>query len=235
MSRSTALLLAGWGTDLRRLQPLAAHLNAEGHDARVWVYRPAGSIDRLATQLRDGVEHLHLDGPVHLVGHSFGGVLAAAAALQAPHAVRSVTTFNMPWRGTWLSYTGASRLANALRWGSPELAALRARLAAHAATPLGPSWLLLAALGDLATPLTTSLRAGARGPRIRRQVLAVHGHSLSLLEPRVHRAVAAHLARAGGTAPTTPAAQHPASAAAGSFAFAPAAGDARLIGAGPGR
>ncbi len=201
VSTSTALLLAGWGTDLRRLQPLAAHLTATGYEARVWVYRPAGSIEGLAAQLRDGVEHLHHDGPVHLVGHSFGGVLAAAAALQAPGAVRSVTTINMPWRGTWVSYTGASRLANALRWGSPDLAALRAELARHAAAPGGPSWLLLAALGDLATPLTTSLRAGAHSPRIRRQLLALRGHSLSLLEPRLHRTVAAHLARSEPTAP----------------------------------
>lgn len=219
MTTPTALLLAGWGTDLRRLEPLAAHLSAGGYEARVWVYRPAGSIETLAVQLRDGIEHLHHDGPVHLVGHSFGGVLAAAAALQAPHAVDSVTTVNMPWRGTWVSYTGASRLANALRWGSPELAALRSGLAAHAQDPDGPSWLLLAALGDLATPLTTSLRAGVRGPRIRRQLLAVRGHSLSLLEPRLHRAVAAHLDRSARRTHDVP--EHHL--------------DAGLVGAGPAR
>jgi hypothetical protein len=37
--------------------------------------------------------------PVHLIGHSLGGLLARAAAAQMPGAVASVTTLGAPFRG----------------------------------------------------------------------------------------------------------------------------------------
>lgn len=239
---ATALLLAGWGTDLRRMEPLAVHLREQGIEAHVWPYRPAGTITALAEQLADAVRWIDAadDGPVHLVGHSFGGILAAAAALQVPTSVASVTTINAPWRGTWVSLTGSSRLADALRWRSPQLAALRRRMAAHADVPTGPSWLVVSVLGDLATPATTALRVGARGPRIRRRLVALGGHSLSLLEPQLQAVVTAHVLQAGSPdpahasatpGPTTADRTAPRRTASGQTAFTRTASGATPLGA----
>lgn len=194
MRSPLVLLLAGWGTDPRRLAPLTAALDERDLPARLWPYHPTGTIASLAEQLRDIVQRVG-DRPVHLVGHSFGGILSAAAALADSSRVASVTTINTPWRGTWVSYTGSSRLADALRWRSEELAALRHDLRAHLREPDGPSWLLVSVLGDLATPATTSLRAGGRARRLRRAVVPANGHSISLLLPRLHGVVVDHVER----------------------------------------
>lgn len=183
-----ALLLPGWGTDPRRLAPMAAALRADGIDAEVWSYRPEGTLDHLAGRLG---EHLaRSPAPVHLVGHSLGGIVAAAAALRDPEGVTSVTTINAPWRGTWVSFTGQGPLADALRWRSQELSALRDRL--EAAEDPRPSWLLLGVLADLATPATTALRAGAH--RVRRRVVPGAGHSLCLGSERLVEEVRSHVA-----------------------------------------
>lgn len=191
----SALLLAGWGTDPRRLHPLRDALRARDVDAAVWPYHPVGSLADLGAQLRERVASR--PGPVHLIGHSLGGLVAARATLDpadADERVASVTTVNTPWRGTWAAYTGSGGLATALRWRSGELRALREALAAHHEHEEdGPRWLLLSALGDLAAPASTALRTGVRGPRLERRVVPVNGHSLSLFSPKVIDAVVDHV------------------------------------------
>ena len=49
----SVLLLAGYGTDQRRLHPLRDALHAAGVDARVWPYRPVGTVAALAAALGD--------------------------------------------------------------------------------------------------------------------------------------------------------------------------------------
>lgn len=183
-----ALLLPGWGTDPARLAPMAAALRADGVDAAVWGYRPRGTLDGLTRCLQHAISDAR--EPVHLVGHSLGGIVAASAALRDPAAVTSVTTINAPWRGTWVSFTGHGPLADALRWRSRELTALRDRLGA--VSDPRPSWLLLGVLADLATPATTALRAGAR--TVRRRVVPGAGHSLCLGSERLIEEVRGHVA-----------------------------------------
>jgi triacylglycerol lipase len=191
--QDAALLLAGYGTDRRRLHPLRDAIASRGIDATVWPYQPVGSIAHLAEQLAERADRIDADR-VHLVGHSLGGVVCAAAALRRAHRVTSVTTINTPWRGTWVSYTGSGAIVEALRWRSEELRDLRVALDAHHAEANGPSWLLLSALGDLAVPASSALRIGARGARLRRRTVRANGHSVSLFSPRLVAAVADHVA-----------------------------------------
>jgi pimeloyl-ACP methyl ester carboxylesterase len=191
------LLLPGWGTPAGRMEPLSDALSRAGAVARVWSYTPEGALDELVDAFvtaADAHRTLHAaDDRLHLVGHSLGGVVAAAAALRRRGEIASVTTINTPWRGTWVSYTGTGPLARSLRWGSPLLADLREDLAADLAADAGPRWLLLAAAGDLATPATTSLAGGPPTHRLSRRVVAATGHSVSLTSDRLITSVVDHV------------------------------------------
>lgn len=192
------LLLPGWGTTPERMEPLVRALEDAGCVARVWSYTPEGSFDELtahvATVVRS-MRDLHEPGDrLHLVGHSLGGVAAAATALrEMAGEITSVTTINTPWRGTWVSSSGTGPLTRALRRGSPELAALRDELQADLEREDGPRWLLLSALGDLATPATTALAGPPPSPRLERRAVAAAGHSSSLGSQRVVDSVLAHV------------------------------------------
>jgi pimeloyl-ACP methyl ester carboxylesterase len=187
-----ALLLAGYGTDHRRLHPLAERFEAEGVTPVVWPYRPSGTLRSLASALDERARGIAADR-LHLVGHSLGGLVCATATLHGSAPIASVTTVNTPWRGTWVSYTGTGPLVEALRWRSDELRELRDDLARHLQRPEGPRWLLASASGDLAVPASSALRVGVRSPRLRRRVVSAKGHSISLLSPRLVAAVARHV------------------------------------------
>lgn len=192
------LLLPGWGTPAARLEPMSGALSRAGAIARVWSYTPQGAfpelVERFATTA-EATRALHEpEDRLHFVGHSLGGVVAAATALRRLDGhVATVTTINTPWRGTWVSYTGTGPLAQALRWGSPLLADLRADLASHLDRPRGPRWMLVSAAGDLATPATTSLAGAPPSARLTRRVVAATGHSVSLASERVIDVVRHHV------------------------------------------
>ena len=59
------------------------------HESKGPENRAAYLIDQLAKDVLDVVEALG-DGPVHLVGHSFGGLVSRSAVLQDPTAFRSL-------------------------------------------------------------------------------------------------------------------------------------------------
>ena len=192
------LLLPGWGTPATRLGPMADALSRAGALARVWSYTPQGAfpelIEQFATAAEATLEMHEEQDRLHLVGHSLGGLVVAATALERlPGRVASVTTINTPWRGTWVSYTGTGPLARALRWGSPLLSDLREDLTADLEDEDGARWMLLAAAGDLATPATTSLAVVSSSTRLRRRVVPATGHSVSLASDRVIDAVRAHV------------------------------------------
>lgn len=190
-----ALLVPGWGTSPARLEPMSEALRAADVQADVWTYSPSGSIDAIARRLAQDVGRGR--GHLHLVGHSLGGLVTTAAALGPLHGqVTSVTTVNAPFRGTWVSYTGSGPLATSLRWGSPVLERLRDDLVAHLDDEDGPSWRLLSALGDLASPATTTLTIRARSERIERRLVAAGGHSLSLMSERLIDEVVDHVTSA---------------------------------------
>lgn len=189
----TALALPGWGTPATRMAPICDGLASHGIAARPWRYDPVGSIRTLGAQLARAVAEF--TGPVHLVGHSLGGLVAASAVLHHDADVATVTTVNSPWRGTWAAWTAHPHdpLGQELRWGSDVLEGLRAALAAHLDEPRGPRWSVLSAAGDLAVPITGSTRVPS-GDRLATRILPVSGHSVSLLHERTVAAVAERVA-----------------------------------------
>lgn len=220
-STDLVLLLPGWGTPPGRLTPMSDALEGAGAVARVWSYVPQGAFPEVVEQcasVTDAMRRLHRpEDRLHLVGHSLGGIVAAATALRSDDGpIASVTTINSPWRGTWVSYTGTGPLAQALRWGSPTLAALRRDLADDLARDDGARWLLVAAAGDLATPATTALAGATGGARLSRRVVAATGHSVSLTSDRVIDVVRRHvLADTGSDAADDDPVDDPSGAAAG--------------------
>lgn len=189
------LLLPGWGTSLVRLEPLAGDLRDAELDVRLAQYEPEGSIEALGDRLAASLSPRLRDGrPLHLVGHSLGGLVCAAAALgPLVDDLTSVTTINAPWRGTWLGYTGESRLAASLRWGGEPLEQLRDRLTAHLARRDGPSWHLVGTVGDLGVSFVSATRAARGSPRrhdrLRTSLVWTTGHSVSLLKEPLRETV----------------------------------------------
>ena len=191
---SRALLVPGWGTAPDRFGVLASALRERGIDARPWGYSAAGSFETLARRLAFAAGADQDPRPVHLIGHSLGGLIVTAAAIgPMTQQVASVTTINAPWRGTWLGWTAQGPLARSLRWGAPELEDLRDRLAQHLVEPEGPRWAVLASAIDLGVPATSALRAPS-GDRLRKRLLPMTGHT-PLDAPSLLDAVVDHVAR----------------------------------------
>lgn len=188
-----ALALPGWGTSPDRMQPICAALADHGVDAQPYRYDAGGSIRALGARLAQ--DAAATGQPVHLVGHSLGGLVAASAVLHHGAPVASVTTVNTPWRGTWAAWTAHPRdpLGRELRWRSDALLELREALTHHLADDAGPRWTVLSAVGDLAAPPTGALRVPL-GDRMDTRLVPVTGHSVSLLNRRMVDAVAAHVA-----------------------------------------
>jgi pimeloyl-ACP methyl ester carboxylesterase len=98
--RAPVVLLHSGGMSSRQWGRLAAALEERhvvhapdfvGHGGTPW---PAGTTDPLATDVDRLVAQLGaLDAPAHLVGHSYGGVVALQAARRLPDAVRSLALF----------------------------------------------------------------------------------------------------------------------------------------------
>lgn len=100
-SRTTVLMVPGYTGSKEDFRLLAAPLLEAGHpvvllDQRGQHQSPGGhdlaaySVAALAADVVAVVDELR-DGPVHLVGHSFGGLVSRAAVLQRPEAFRSLT------------------------------------------------------------------------------------------------------------------------------------------------
>ncbi len=99
-ARSTVVLLPGYTGGKEDFSPIAHLLTAAGHryvavdlpgqhESAGPDDRTAYAVDALAMEVLALCEALG-DGPVHLLGHSFGGLVARAAVLQKPTTVCSL-------------------------------------------------------------------------------------------------------------------------------------------------
>ena len=99
--RGTVLLVPGFTGSKEDFLPLLPLLAAHGWDA--WAYSQRGQADSAAPEGHDAyrlddfagdvlevADIIGMGTPVHLVGHSFGGLVARAAALRAPEAFTDV-------------------------------------------------------------------------------------------------------------------------------------------------
>lgn len=96
------------------------HLEAAGHRVFGAQVSPTAGIARRALDLKRFIDREVPAGPVHLIGHSLGGMDAryAVAKLGLESRVLSLTTIGTPHRGTSFADWGRRRLS---RWVVPFL------------------------------------------------------------------------------------------------------------------
>jgi pimeloyl-ACP methyl ester carboxylesterase len=143
------VLVAGFLLRGRYLVPLRAALRRLGHRAEIAdIGRNADCFDVMTDRLLDVVHAA--SPPVHLVGHSMGGLLARAAAARDRAAVASVTVMGTPFRGL--------RMHPAVRMTA---AAVRATIHARRRDAVRPACLTLACdcvtVRAMAAPLPADL------------------------------------------------------------------------------
>ena len=142
---------------------IAAHLESAGNRVLTPRLHPTRSVADRAAQLRDFVVRHAPDGPVHLIGHSMGGLDArlATARLGLADRVASVTTVGTPHRGSsfadWMTARFA-RLVNPVLdyFGLPHAAfhdlTAAAAVAFNAAVPDAPGVRYFSVAGDCSGP-----------------------------------------------------------------------------------
>jgi pimeloyl-ACP methyl ester carboxylesterase len=211
------LLVPGFGMKGGYLGELRGWLARMGHAAEVAaIGRNTDCWDVHTQRLADAVRQAgrRAGRPVHLVGHSLGGILARAAAARSPMDVASVAVLGSPFRGLYVH--AMLRLA---------AAAVRAKIRWHRGATVRPRCATLACDCDsvraLAAPLPASvpqLAIVSRGdgaadwrycadPATTRVVEVRASHVGLVLSPDAYAALAAHLAmaaaqpRAAGPAP----------------------------------
>jgi pimeloyl-ACP methyl ester carboxylesterase len=111
---------------VRRLDDLGVvTFDRAGYGARVGEPVPEGR-GRVAADVADLFAHLATsDEPLTVIGHSYGGHVALAAAIARPDLVRSVGAYETPvaWLPTWPPRTSGGLAAEAGRSGSAADAA----------------------------------------------------------------------------------------------------------------
>jgi triacylglycerol lipase len=164
-------------------------LRSRGATVETFSYAPFGnSVEQLTNRLVSEVHRvLSQTGAdrVHLVGHSLGGVLVAAAVAddRLTGRVDTVITLGAPFGGSpWARLLPIGGIAQALRDGSPLLN----RLAAEPA-PKGVRWLTFTAPLDFVVPGARSVPAHGQGERV---TVTDVGHLGMLLNHRVVERIA---------------------------------------------
>lgn len=96
---ATAMLLPGYRTSSRAMEPLRHWLAWRGHDARHWgLGTNEGTPERDVRTLLPMLERLvqEVESPVAMVGWSLGGVIARECARERPDLVSQVVTYGTP-------------------------------------------------------------------------------------------------------------------------------------------
>jgi triacylglycerol lipase len=117
--------VCGW-TVARYFPSIPEYLSAAGNRVLVPRLSPTGGIAQRAQELKDFLDREAPDEPVHLIGHSMGGLDCRhlISRLEMAGRVVSLTTIGTPHRGTIFADWGVERLERFLRplfdwWGLP--------------------------------------------------------------------------------------------------------------------
>jgi pimeloyl-ACP methyl ester carboxylesterase len=148
------LLVHGFGGTKSSWSFLARALTARGLTVDALTYSPFGtSVEQVADRLAVAVERLLSQtgaDKVHLVGHSLGGVVIAAAIASGrlTGRVDTVVTLAAPFGGSpWANLLPFGAIVSALRQDSPLL-----RRLASAPVPDGMRWMAFTATFDTIVP-----------------------------------------------------------------------------------
>jgi pimeloyl-ACP methyl ester carboxylesterase len=188
----TVLFVHGHGGSPRAFAPMERSLSLPGRFRFAgWSYRPVGSVADVAADLAEHVER-DIDGPVLVVGHSLGGIVARywLQELGGHARARSLVTLSSPHRGL-RAIPGAALLplVRELTAGSALLDTLE-RSADRLADI--PCLSIVSERDHFVRPFTHAAFGNAR------VVTVTHaGHVGVLFSERVHQLVARHLASAG--------------------------------------
>jgi triacylglycerol lipase len=200
---SAAVLVPGFlGTDwyLLELHGWLARLGYRPHLSRIG--RNAECLDVLSSRLFDTVETARAatGRPVHLIGHSLGGLLARSLAARRPELIASVVTLGSPFRGI--------RTHPIVLLASDQV---RAQIRREARPDCYTGFCRCPAVSGLAAPIPASVPQLAVYTRTDGIVdwrvcvnddpatdVEVSGTHVALVaNPGAYRAIALHLARAG--------------------------------------
>jgi pimeloyl-ACP methyl ester carboxylesterase len=130
--QGTAVLVPGFGGSKEDFIPMLAPIVAAGYRALCYdqrgQYESPGPADAQAYSMKSFAEDLQTvttavaaDQSVHLLGHSFGGLVARRVVITAPKSVRSLTLLDSGPAGASLSQARLLRLATLLiRVGGPR-------------------------------------------------------------------------------------------------------------------
>lgn len=182
---------------------LWARLRSRGHGPLYLLdYYPMlrGDIDHFTGQLADLVDRVAGSGPgagpVDLVGHSMGGLIAARYLTGHPGRVRSLVAVGTPFHGTRLWAMSAGRCVPQMRPGEPFLT----EILEHPGFPGSARVTCIASDFDQIILPWRSSRLEV--PGVRNVTVPGLGHTALLLSPRVASETVAALA--AGTAPAVP-------------------------------
>lgn len=176
--RGTVVLLPGFGGSKEDFIPMLAPIVAAGYRALCYdqrgQYESTGPADARVYSMKVFADDLQIvtaavaaGQPVHLLGHSFGGLVARRVVITAPKSVRSLTLLDSGPDGASLSQARLLRLATWLiRFAGPRpVAAATCWAAQRAGAPAERlPWLKHRLLNTSPANLIGMCRAMAREP-----------------------------------------------------------------------
>jgi triacylglycerol esterase/lipase EstA (alpha/beta hydrolase family) len=125
-SEHLVVFVHGYFASAGVFRPMAERLAALGAGARQlhFTYLPAGSVASHAERLVERIDRAHPEGPVCIVAHSLGGLIARYGAQVLGQRLDALVTLGTPHRGTDLARPWPMRLTRELSPGSPLLKTL---------------------------------------------------------------------------------------------------------------